>query len=82
MKKVISSAFWTVVSMGSAAQHRRDLELEPQIRFVWHEGLCVYGAHKVSKQLNQKKIRAAHCTVARLINSSAGAGRFGARRSR
>lgn len=48
------------------ARHRRDAQLCDQIDRVWHENLCVYGAHKVWKQLNREQIRVARCTVERL----------------
>jgi putative transposase len=48
-------------------RHRRDRQLEPQIQRVWDENQCVYGAHKVWKQMNREQIRVARCTVERLM---------------
>jgi transposase InsO family protein len=49
------------------ARHRRDQQLQPQIQRVWDENQCVYGVHKVWKQLNREQIRVARCTVSRLM---------------
>ena len=49
------------------ARHRRDAEMEIDIRRVWEENFRVYGARKVWKQLNRERIRIAKCTTERLM---------------
>jgi transposase InsO family protein len=61
------------------ARHRRDEQLGVEIRRVWEENFCVYGARKTWKQLNREGIRVAHCTVRRLMRQL---GLCGARRGR
>ena len=48
-------------------RQQRDEQLCPQIQRVWQENFCVYGAHKVWKQLNREQHRVALCTVERLM---------------
>lgn len=49
------------------ARHRRDAEMEIDIRRVWEANFRVYGARKVWKQLNREKITVARCTTERLM---------------
>jgi transposase InsO family protein len=49
------------------ARTRRDTELCGHIRRVWQENFCVYGVKKTWRQLNRERIRAARCTVERLM---------------
>lgn len=49
------------------ARTQRDAQLRPEIARVWHAHRRVYGAKKVWNQLNREGIRAARCTVARLM---------------
>ncbi len=49
------------------ARARRDAELKPQIKRVWEENRCVYGARKTWKQLKREQVQVARCTVARLM---------------
>lgn len=49
------------------ARTKRDAVLRPEIDRVWRENRCVYGAHKVWKQLNREDVRVARCTVERLM---------------
>ena len=49
------------------ARHRRDAELELEIRRVWEENFRVYGARKVWRQLNREHLFVARCTVERLM---------------
>jgi transposase InsO family protein len=51
----------------SPARTRRDAELKREIKRVWYEHACAYGAHKVWKQLRREGITAARCTVERLM---------------
>jgi transposase InsO family protein len=50
------------------ARAKRDAVLRGEIDRVWHENRCVYGAHKVWKQLNREDVPAARCTVERLMH--------------
>jgi putative transposase len=49
------------------ARHRRDALLCDEIRRVWRENFCVYGARKAWRQLNREQIPVARCTVERLM---------------
>ncbi len=49
------------------ARHRRDALLCDEIRRVWCENFCVYGARKAWRQLNREQIPVARCTVERLM---------------
>ena len=46
---------------------KRDAYLRVEIRRVWDENFCVYGARKVWRQLIREGIEAARCTVERLM---------------
>lgn len=46
---------------------KRDEALSKEIQRVWDANHCVYGAHKVWKQLNRESIPTARCTVERLM---------------
>jgi putative transposase len=46
---------------------QRDRQLGEEIRRVWKENYCVYGARKEWRQLNREGIPVARCTVERLI---------------
>ena len=48
---------------------KRDKALEREIQRVWEENFKVYGAHKVWRQLIREDIRAARCTVERLMKN-------------
>ena len=50
-----------------SARARRDEELRWEIRRVWTEHQQVYGPRKVWRQLRRERIRAARCTVERLM---------------
>jgi transposase InsO family protein len=50
-----------------SARIQRDERMELDIRRVWQENHCVYGARKVWKQLNRETITVARCTVERLM---------------
>ena len=49
------------------ARQRRDALLCDEIRRVWRENFCVYGARKTWRQLNREQIAVARCTVERLM---------------
>ena len=48
---------------------QRDRQVGEEIRRVWEENFCVYGARKVWRQLNREGITVARCTVERLMRS-------------
>jgi len=50
-----------------SARARRDEELRREIQRVWNEHQQVYGPRKVWRQLRREGIRAARCTVERLM---------------
>ncbi len=50
-----------------SARALRDEWLMEQIRRVWEESHCIYGARKVWKQLRREGIDVARCTVERLM---------------
>jgi putative transposase len=60
-----------------SARARRDEDLRGEIRRVWNEHQQVYGPRKVWRQLRREGIRAARCTVERLMREMGlrGAGR-------
>jgi putative transposase len=45
----------------------RDEQLKPEIQRVFKENFCVYGAHKLWKQLKREGEAVARCTVTRLM---------------
>ena len=49
------------------SRHKRDDELQSEIRRVYEENQLVYGAKKVWRQLRRDDVRVARCTVARLM---------------
>jgi len=48
---------------------KRDEELRAEIRRIWHQNFCVYGAEKVWRQLQRERIASARCTVERLMRA-------------
>ncbi len=50
-----------------SARAQRDAELREAIQRVWDENEQVYGPRKVWRQLRREGIRAARCTIARLM---------------
>jgi len=50
-----------------SARAKRDDELCLDVQRVFNDNLCVYGIHKVWRQMNREDIRVARCTVARLM---------------
>ena len=46
---------------------KRDEVLQGEIRRVWGENQCVYGAQKVWRQLKRDRVATARCTVERLM---------------
>jgi putative transposase len=62
-----------------SARARRDEDLRREIRRVWHVHQQVYGPRKVWRQLRREGLRAARCTVERLMREM---GLHGAARGR
>jgi len=56
--------FW---SDRDPARKQRDRFLSEAIQRVWRENFGVYGARKIWRQLNRESIKAARCTVERLM---------------
>ena len=50
-----------------SARRRRDEELLEDIRRIWRDNRCAYGARKVWRQLKREGIEVARCTVERLM---------------
>ena len=50
-----------------SARKKRDTALTEEIKRVWKENFCVYGARKIWRQLNRESIKVARCTVERLM---------------
>ena len=48
---------------------QRDAALKPEIKRVWDENWCVYGARKVWLQLKREGFSVARCTVRRLMRT-------------
>ena len=48
-------------------RHQWDQILKDEIKRVWQENFCVYGARKVWRQLNREGISVARCTIERLM---------------
>jgi len=53
------------------ARAKRDATLREEIRRVWDENFCVYGAKKVWRQLVREEVEVARCTVQRLMREMA-----------
>ena len=49
------------------ARFHHDEALKPEVLRVWHENFRCYGAYKIWKQLALEGIRAARCTIERLM---------------
>ena len=54
----------------ASARAQRDGWLSAEIRRVWEQNFCVYGARKVWLQLNREGIGVARCTVERLMRQT------------
>ena len=48
-------------------RYRQDAFLTAEIKRVWEENFCVYGARKVWRQLRREGVNVARCTVERLM---------------
>jgi len=67
--QVAPSSYYAAISRPPSARRRRDEVLEADIRRVWEEHRCVYGADKVWAQLRREGRPVARCTVERLMRS-------------
>lgn len=73
------STYWAARVRQPSGRAMRDEWLKPEIERVHKQNYGVYGVHKVWKQLNREGLRAARCTVARLMR---GLGLRGVRRGK
>ncbi len=65
--QVAPSSYYAAISRPPSARWRRDAALQVEIRRVWEEHRCVYGADKVWAQLKREGTLVARCTVERLM---------------
>jgi putative transposase len=65
--QVAPSSHYARISRPPSARQRRDDTLKVDIRRVWEEHRCVYGADKVWAQLKREGTPVARCTVERLM---------------
>jgi putative transposase len=63
------STYYAATTRPPSARELRDGELKAAIRRVWDESFGVYGADKVWAQLKREGVRAARCTVERLMRA-------------
>ena len=61
--QIAPSSYYAAVSRPASARRRRDEALQGEIRRVWQEHRCVYGADKVWAQLKREGALVARCTV-------------------
>jgi hypothetical protein len=52
----------SVLSIRRCARAKRDEILCPEIARAWQANMQVYGADKISKQMNRERITVARCT--------------------
>jgi putative transposase len=76
---IAPSTYYAARSWPPSARAARDEQLKAEISRVWRENFEVYGAEKVWLELNRQGVRAARCTVARLMREL---GLAGVRRGR
>jgi putative transposase len=65
--QVAPSSYYAAISRPASARQRRDAILKVDIRRVWEEHRCLYGADKVWAQLKREGSPVARCTVERLM---------------
>ena len=65
--QVAPSSYYAAMRRPPSARRRRDEALQMDIRRVWEEHRCVYGADKVWAQLKREGTPGARCTVERLM---------------
>ncbi len=64
------STYYAARSRPPSERQRRDEQLTAEILRLWHDNFEVYGVRKMWKALNRHGVRAARCTVARLMRRS------------
>jgi len=64
---IAPSTYYAKKSRPMSARKRRHEELKVEIRRVYDDNFCVYGARKVWRQLRREGIEVARCTVERLM---------------
>jgi putative transposase len=67
--QVAPSGYYAAISRPPSARRQRDEALQVNIRRVWEEHRCVYGADKVWAQLKREGSPVARCTVERLMRT-------------
>jgi putative transposase len=65
--QVAPHGYYAAISRPPSARRQRDEALQVNIRRVWDEHRCVYGADKAWAQLKREGIPVARCTVERLM---------------
>jgi putative transposase len=65
--RIAPSSYYAALRRLPSGRRRRDEALQVEIRRVWEEHRCVYGADKVWAQLKREGIPVARCTVERLM---------------
>lgn len=65
--QIASSSYYAAVRRPASARQQRDVVLKVAVQRVWDVHRQVYGADKVWAQLNRDGVRAARCTVERLM---------------
>jgi putative transposase len=65
--QVAPSTYYAATTRPPSARQQRDGTLKDAIKRIWTEHFGVYGADKVWAQLKREGIRAARCTVERLM---------------
>jgi putative transposase len=67
--QVAPATYYAAKRRPPSARRVRDAELKVEIHRIWKEHRCLYGADKVWAQLKREGIRAARCTVERLMRA-------------
>jgi putative transposase len=67
--QIAPSSYYAAIRRPPSARQRRDAALRADIRRVWEEHRCVYGADKVWAQLKREGTPVARCTVERLMRT-------------
>jgi putative transposase len=67
--QIAPSSYYAATSRPASARQQRDATLKVDIRRVWEEHRCVYGADKVRAQLKREGTPVARCTVERLMRT-------------
>lgn len=65
--EVAPSTYYAAKVRPASARAARDEQLKAEVKRVYAENRCVYGADKVWAQLNREGTRVARCTVERLM---------------